>query len=613
MSGRYGARDIQTQSPRYQKSAKDVYVREARVDYSNASRGIINALQGIKEYRDQKADEDGKIRAMGLHGVVVPGSDDREAKTFEHMQGQAFVTTYRDALMAKSAERQDLPDDQYDAEIKKWTTEQFKGKSRDFVMGVVAGGGIEVDDAALAARRQAQRGKIAKTWISGTRKRAENAMFEKADVSTLISKLDYEMSDGLKYHANPQATRKAFYEAVRDQAMADGNYDLLDRLVRTSGSKENGRVRLIDTELHDQIMRDLKTVKAKQDAGMVNTAFLEINGMRTASGAPDRKRQEEYLNQRMRDDPSFTLEMRNRALATTKADYQTRLNEEKRVRNETNTDALKGALGKYREGDIAGALQDVSNNSDIAPQDAVKFMRIFKSDLEVHKADQKEQHTEMVDGFLMEIHRASKDNPLYTLTDALDELGNRDLKPEDLARLQRVIKLSTGPVRDQYNRIMKQIDIRFGYDQVKGFDIPNQKAALKTHQYIEKRIEKAMENNEEIDWDDMLTGIDKPGHWLNEMIKDNRPGLMESFNQSMASMGMSEMIQNPKTRRSSWTRALNKELGTIKEVPVTVSKLTAYVRSQEETRGLTDPEVRRLLSDPDNLKAIVEDYVKANN
>ena len=608
MAGRYGSKNVQDTDTKFKKSARDVSGRITPVSYDGVGQGILGALGNIKEWKDTKDKEAGAIDAMGLHGVVTPGASNPQDKTREHMEGQAFVATYRKDYMAESEKYQDLPDNQYDVKMKQFQMKAYTGKSRDFVLGAVAGGGIEVDDTAVANRHTYQRKQIAGTYTSGAGQRAENAVYEEVDGATMIAKLDFERTTGKDNYANSDAVDKSFYNAAAGMLKENGSYGTLKDMAFTVDA--NGK-RLIDGPLGETIRRDLAYTKKKQDSGKVNQAFLTVKDMKLPTGAPDRKKAEEYLDQRMKDDPEFTLVMRNAALQTLQTDHATRVNEELRLENKNYKDSFESALGLYRDGDLKGALDVFSNDANISNSDAVPMINAIQTKLSKEGAESA--------GVLpLGAFTEAVDDMNYTIKDFTQDAQAKGIKldVDTIAAAQRMIDLGQGPDKDQYKQVKNTVSQHLGFTQLTGFKLPNQIATAKTLQAINERIAKTQKAGEEVDWQDYTVGARTPGHWLHEMIKDNQPSLTDAMNQKLGLMGLDDSIKSGKAAPRKWNIQMDKYLKTMPGAKVNgldAVGLKAYVRSQDGFNKSTDQGIHKLMSNEKRRKQIIEAYIKANN
>lgn len=621
MAGRYGPDDVQTARPQYQKSAHDVHVRTSRVDYSGVARGIIGALDGIKTISDHRAKQKALIDSMGLGAIIRPGPDDKYTRTLEHMNGRASMIQFKTDMAAESAKHQDLPDEQYDATMHNWKMKYFKDKSKPYVMGLIAAGGIDAEDQILAKRHEVQRVRLADTWTSGAKQRTDGLLSEDPTVDTLMVHMAQEQTMGTDYYSDPAVTRAKVYESVSNWAKSQEGvkakqaYELLKEFVNTPSKRpeDNGQ-RLKDTGLNHAIMNDLKYLKKKAEAGVSGQVYMDTKGFKTQAGAPDMKRIEDHLDSEMKAG-NITLAQRNTIVNTHISDYQTKVQQKKQQLSLVTENVVQQISSMMIKKDYKGAMDEILKHPEADPITLAALQRTIEGDMKRSTAGSKTEGDAVRETAVVQLLMDARNNPLMDLNDGITKLESKGVTMDfdTLKLVSSSFKILQSSVKKSYERVLNQINGRFGYKPDQGFTVPNQRAALKTTLYFNEYIQQKLDAGEEINWTEIEEGIDKPGHFLFEVIKDNQPGLQDSMNELISHMGVSKRKRGRWSRDTPdrWKVDLDKVLKTYKGVPVSVDLLTAYIRQNRP--NTTDEELKRMLTTPDRRDQIVTAYIKENN
>lgn len=392
MTSRYGSRNVGHSEPTIAQTGGSPFVRTGQFDYRDTTRGIMGALDAVKTVQDHKAKQQAMIDSMGIGGVLTPRADDKYTRTLEHMNGRADLVQFNEAMTAESSRYQDLPDDQYDAKMRAWKTNYFKGKSQSYAMGLIAAGGIDVEDKVLALRHQTQRTHLADTWISGAKKRTDGLLLENPTVDGIMAHLAQEESMGTQYYSDPKVTRAKVYESVINWAKAqEGSntkraYDMVKELVNAPSQRpEDKGQRLKDTELNQAIMNDLAFLKKKADAGLVSEAFTATKGMQKG-GAPDLKAITAYLDKRV-ESGELTVQNRNLVLSTHESDYQTRI-QQRKVQLAEYTDSIVRHVDKLvLSKDYKGALDYIAKHPGANPTTLHTLQQTIETEMGVNSQE----------------------------------------------------------------------------------------------------------------------------------------------------------------------------------------------------------------------------------
>lgn len=567
------------------------------VQTDRSASNMLNALTKVGTILNDRNRDAAATQAIADQAKGIKSDSQYEIynKVWEQQEGKASVIDYKKSMNDWfEKEGQHFTDyAEFEAEVKRKQEEFLAGRSKDWMTGMINGGGLDIDDKVAADFDGIQKGRARDTFISGIKKRGELSVLEGMTGEALHDQLMGEQETGKSYYTNRKEASAAMHEIAFNHAMETGDTQFY---VDFMSKSDKSGITLKHTELSDAYVKNLRRLKDETIKKRVNNAYLSAKEVaRKTDGSYDMGKASEFLDKEIAEG-RLDLTEKEQALSSLRSRRAEKIAEDKRLKNEAFTEAYETSAGLMAEGKFDEAM----NVPALKNSDRFKLKQYAEN---VRTRENKEEADLATMQAIRGLMRGHYDN----FQEAFEDLPkDAEITATDLAHINSVAKLLGAEEKEYLGQIMTHIEKMLGDDFVKGHSQPALESIMKVQREFIGEYERAKKIDDPIDMKQLLDSVTEKDNWLRKSIISNRPGLMESINSSIEAMGVNnKTLNNPRVSRKRWNMEMNRELG---KHGVAVEDLIEFVKGQAG-EGFRDSEFQRQMSDSAFRKEVIEDFL----